>query len=53
MAVDSAAVQKQLSTVCPRQLRSYVGGSTGTVRLSRFNVVWYSPTLAQSDQGAD
>ena len=53
VAVDSATVQRQLSTVCPRKLREFVGGSTDTRRLSRFNVVWYSPTLAQSDQGAD
>ena len=53
VAVDSATVQRQLSTVCPRKLQAYVGGSTGTRRLSRFNVVWYSPTLDQSDQGAD
>ena len=53
VAVDSATVQRQLSTVCPRKLQEFVGGSTGTRRLSRFNVVWYSPTLDQSDQGAD
>lgn len=53
VAVDSATVQRQLSTTCPRKLREYVGGSTDAQRLSRFNVVWYSPTLDQSDQGAD
>ncbi len=53
VAVDSAAVQRQLSTTCPARLASYLGGSEETRRLSRFNVVWYSPTLAQSDAGAD
>ena len=53
MAVDSATVQRQLSSTCPRKLQEYVGGSTDARRLSRFNVVWYSPTLDQSDQGAD
>jgi len=53
VAVDSAAVQRQLSTTCPRKLQEYVGGSTDARRLSRLNVVWYSPTLDQSDQGAD
>lgn len=53
VAVDSAAVQRQLSTVCPRRLAAYVGGSGRTRALSRFNVVWYSPTLEQSDRGAD
>ena len=53
VAVDSATVQKQLSTTCPRKLAAYVGGSATARDLSRFNVVWYSPTLEQSDQGAD
>jgi hypothetical protein len=53
VAVDSATVQRQLSSTCPRKLQEYVGGSTDARRLSRFNVVWYSPTLDQSDQGAD
>jgi hypothetical protein len=53
VAVDSATVQKQLSTTCPSKLAAYVGGSATTRDLSRFNVVWYSPTLAQSDRGAD
>ena len=37
----------------PPKLAAYVGGSADRARLSRFNVVWYSPTLDQSDQGAD
>lgn len=53
VAVDSATVQKQLSTTCPRKLAAYVGGSAKARDLSRFNVVWYSPTLEQSDQGAN
>ena len=53
VAVDSAYVQKQLSTTCPRKLDAYVGGSSTSRDQSRFNVVWYSPTLEQSDQGAD
>ena len=53
VAVDSAHVQEQLSTTCPRMLARYVGGSVRTRALSRFNVAWFSPTLAQSDAGAD
>ena len=53
VAVDSATVQRQLSTTCPRKLAAYVGGSATARDLSRFNVVWYSPTLEQSDRGAD
>jgi hypothetical protein len=46
-------VQRQLSTTCPRKLAAYVGGSPATRDLSRLNVVWYSPSLEQSDAGAD
>jgi hypothetical protein len=53
VAVDSSVVQRQLATTCPRKLAGYVGGSGGTRALSRFNVVWYSPSLVQSDRGAD
>ena len=53
VAVDSAHVQRQLATTCPRELAAFVGGSARTRDLSRFAVVWYSPTLAQSDRGAD
>jgi hypothetical protein len=53
VAVDSDVVQRQLATTCPRRLASYVGGSAKDRALSRFRVVWYSPTLAQSDAGAD
>lgn len=53
VAVDSAVVKRQLAGTCPRRLASYVGGTARTRDLSRFAVVWYSPTLAQSDRGAD
>jgi hypothetical protein len=53
VAVDSATVQRQLATTCPRKLASYVGGSATDRDLSRLAVVWFSPTLEQSDAGAD
>ncbi len=52
LAVDSDRVQHQLATVCPRRFADYLGGSGEDRRLSRFRVVWFSPTLAQADQGA-
>ncbi len=52
VSVDSDRVQQQLATTCPRKLAAYVGGSPKSRNLSRFNVVWYSPTLDQSDRGA-
>jgi Septum formation len=51
--VDSDRAQRQVATACPRRLDAYLGGSAETRDLSRFNVVWYSPTLEQSDRGAD
>jgi Septum formation len=53
VAVDSRTVQRQLSTTCPQRLAAFLGGDLTARRLSRFNVVWFSPTLAQSDRGAD
>jgi Septum formation len=53
MAVDSAAVQRQVSTVCPSRLPKFLGGSVESLRLSVFRAVWFTPTLAESDSGAD
>jgi len=53
VAVGSAAAQRQLADTCPRRLAGYVGGSATTRALSRFNVVWFSPTPEQADRGAD
>ncbi|MGZ5416321.1 MAG: septum formation family protein [Nocardioides sp.] len=53
VAVDSDRVIHQLATECPRRLAGYVGGSPEDLDLSRFEVVWFSPTLEQGDLGAD
>lgn len=53
VTVDSDRVIRQLSTECPRRLAAYVGGGPQERRLSRIEVVWFSPTLEQSDRGAD
>ena len=50
--VDAPAVRRRLAQACPRRLASYVGGSRETRLLSRLSVVWFSPTLAQADDGA-
>jgi hypothetical protein len=52
VAVDSAVVQRQLATACPRRLASYVGGSAQARQLSRLDVVWFTPTLRQTVDGA-
>ena len=50
--IDSAAVRVALSTTCRRELASYLGGNRSTRALSRFRVVWFSPTQQQADAGA-
>ena len=53
LAVDSDQVQEQAATTCPGQLAAYVGGTEEQRRLSMLRAVWFTPTLAQSDAGAD
>lgn len=50
--VDSRSVQRQIAGRCPERLTRYLGGSREDRRLSRFTVVWFSPTLAQGEAGA-
>ncbi len=52
LAVDSDRAQRQLATTCPRELAGFLGGTAERRALSRFQVVWFSPTLAQYDAGA-
>lgn len=53
VAVDSRRVQRQVSRVCPQQLAAFLGGSSERLRLSMLRPVWFTPTVAASDQGAD
>lgn len=50
--IDSAAVRVELSTTCRREMASYLGGKESTRALSRFRVVWFSPTQQQANVGA-
>lgn len=52
LAVDSRRAQRQVRRACPRKLARYIGGSRRDGRLARLEAVWFSPTIAQSDQGA-
>jgi hypothetical protein len=52
LAVDSNAVQAQLADRCPRRLPAYLGGSPEDRRLARFRAVWFGPTVAEGDAGA-
>ncbi len=53
LAVDSAAVRAQIAAACPATLAGFVGGTRTTQRLSRLQVVWFSPSLQQADAGAN
>jgi hypothetical protein len=52
LAVDSDAVQEQVARRCRSRLAAYVGGDEETRRLSRLTVVWFTPSLSDSDRGA-
>lgn len=53
LAVDSARVQEQVATDCPRAFGRFVGGSVEDRRLSMLRAVWFTPTVEESDEGAD
>lgn len=53
LAVDSRRLQEQVETTCPRLLSEHVGGTEEHRRLSMLRSVWFTPTLTQSDAGAD
>jgi hypothetical protein len=52
LAVDSDQVQQQIARTCQSRTGSYLRGSRETLRLSRLQSAWFSPTLAQADAGA-
>jgi hypothetical protein len=51
VAVDAERVRDQPSTVCPRRLPGYLGAGEPRLRLSVLRAVWFSPSLAESDEG--
>ena len=54
LAVDSPTVRARLAEGLPAGARRrYVGGDQTTQRLSRFEAVWFGPSLEQADAGAD
>ncbi len=53
MAIDSHYVQSQLARRCPARLAQYVGGSMQDRRLSSFRAIWFGPSVAQADRGAN
>jgi Septum formation len=53
LAIDSRTVRAQIEDACPDSPGAYIGGDETTKRLSRFEVVWFSPSLEQADAGAN
>jgi hypothetical protein len=53
LAVDSRLVQDRVAAECPERMAGFVGGSLEVRRLSMLRAVWFTPTVAQSDRGAD
>lgn len=53
VAVDSTRVQRQVARVCPRKLAGFLGTTAANLRLTMMRAVWFTPSLAQSDAGAN
>ncbi len=53
VAVDSERVMDQVARACPARLADFVGGTVGVRRLSMLRSVWFTPTVEESDAGAD
>ncbi len=53
LAVDSPAAQRRLAETCPRALLARAGGDQTAQRLSRLQVVWFTPSDEQVQAGAD
>lgn len=53
LGVDSEQVQRQLAETCPAELAEFLGGDPETRALSRFQAIWFSPTLQEYDAGAN
>lgn len=53
LAVDSRTVRAQVAKACPAAPGDFVGGDVTAQRLSRFEVVPFSPSLEQADAGAN
>ncbi len=53
LAVDADRVREQPATRCPEELDSFLGGDQRALRLSMLRTVWFTPTVSQSDAGAE
>ena len=53
LSVDSDRVQAQVADACPRDFDRFVGGTIQARRLTMLRPVWFTPSLRQSDAGAN
>ncbi|MGZ4449906.1 MAG: septum formation family protein [Nocardioides sp.] len=53
LAVDSHRVQAQVASDCPAALPKFLGATSDQLHLSMLRAVWFTPTVEQSDAGAD
>ena len=53
LAVDSARLAGRLQRLCPPPAPAVVGGDLTARRLTLLRTVWFTPTVAQADAGAD
>lgn len=53
VAVDSERVQDQVAKACPRRLAAFLGTTDAALRLTMLRAVWFTPSLEQSDAGAN
>lgn len=51
--VDSQRVQRQVASACPARFGRFVGGTVEQRRLSMLRAVWFTPTVEESDEGAN
>lgn len=53
VSVDSQRVQDQVARECPTAFADFVGGTDEVRRLTMLRPVWFTPSLHESDQGAN
>ncbi len=53
LAVDARRLQEEAAVECPSRLATFVGGTEEQRRLSMLRAVWFTPSVGQSDRGAD
>ncbi len=53
VTVDSERIRDQVTETCPAQLADHVGGTLEQQRLTVLRAVGFTPTVEQSDRGAD